>query len=648
VISPAVRFATIRRFAGTPTGSGETMPLFSHPRLSLAAAAVAALFSHAAFSEGDATILVTATRQATRHNELLSDASVITREEIAKSAPLQTLGELLTREGGVETATTGAPGGVSNIFIRGANGGHTLLLIDGQRVGSATLGEPSIQRIPLAQIERVEILRGPASALYGSDAIGGVIQIFTRPAVEGTKVTADASVGSFNTREANAGVSTQSGPVSASLRAGVLKSDGFNAIHNPNNLAFNPDRDGYENKHLSGSLAFRFDPRNEIGASVFHSDGENQYDNAFDASFSLNPGFDYRTRHKVSSGSIFSDNRLNDVWTSKLRLGKSIDDSKSSEGPGQSSDFKTSQSQLSWQNDLTLPIGKAMLTVERLRQAIDSSGTYVLTERTIDSAQAGWTGSLGQHRVQANLRNDHNSQFGGKTTGNLGYGYQLNDEWRLRSSFGTAFKAPTFNDLYFPDSGFGGGNPNLKPEKAKSGEVGISRDSANGTLALTAHRSDVSQLIEWQPDDPSNVFGPWHPVNVGEARLKGVSFSGKQRYGSISIHATADWQDNENEATGKQLVLRARRHGSLGVEQQYGSMLFGANLQASGRRFNDAANTVILAGYSVVNLHLEQQLSKDFSLFAKANNVFDRFYEVRDDFATAGRSFFLGVRYGSL
>lgn len=620
------------------------MPFFSHPRLSLAAVAVAALFNQAAFAEAEGTILVTATRQATRHSELLSDASVITREEIARAAPLQTLGELLTREGGVETVSTGAPGGVSNIFIRGANGGHTLLLIDGQRIGSATLGEPSIQRIPLAQIERVEILRGPASALYGSDAIGGVIQVFTRPTAEGTKVTAEASVGSFGTREVNAGVAAKNGPISASLRAGTLKSDGFSSIHNPSSVNFNSDLDGYKNKHASGSLAFRLASGHEIGASLFHSDGENQYDAAYyDAFVQPHADFDFRTRHKVTSGSVFSDNRLTDAWTSRVRVGKSVDDSRSADQPGSTSDFKTNQTQLSWQNDVKLPVGKAMLSVERLKQAIDTSGPFLLTERTIDSALAGWTGSLGQHRGQVNLRHDRNSQFGGKTTGNLGYGYQMNDEWRLRSSLGTAFKAPTFNDLYYPADVWGSvGNPNLKPERARSAEVGINRDTATGALTMTAYRTRITDLIEWQ------LTTAYQPVNVGKAELRGVSFSGRQRYGNLAVRASANIQSHKNADTDRQLMLRARRYGSVGVEQQIGDTTLAADVQGSGSRFGNTANTVVLAGYSVVNLQIEQKLSKDFSVFGKANNVFDRFYEVRDDFATAGRNFFVGIRYGSL
>ena len=625
-----------------------------NPRITLAALAVASLFStpvHAATPDDEGLIVVTATRQPTRHSELLTETSVIDREEISRAAPLATLGDLLARENGVETVTTGGPGAATNVFIRGASGSHTLLLVDGQRIGSATLGEPSISRIPLDQIERVEILRGPASGLYGSDAIGGVIQVFTRPATsEGTTLSASASVGSFNTREASAAVATQQGAVNASLRVGALKTDGFNANSNPDSSAYFADKDGYKNVNASGSLGYRFTPEHELSATVFYSSGENQYDDAYFtfAPFTSHPDFDFRTRQKVGSATVASVNKLTGYWTSTLRLGESYDESVNFDRPDHFSLFKTTQRQATWQNDFRLPVGKLLLAAERLEQKIDATSTFELTERNIDSALAGWTGNFGPHRLQANLRHDQNSQFGNKTTGNLGYGYQLSDAWRVRGSAGTAFNAPTFNDLYFPDDpAFGGGNPNLRPETAKSAELGVNRDTATGSLAATLYRNEISNLIEWQPDDPADPFGAWHPVNVGEVRLEGLSLSGKQRYGSLAVRATVDFLDSEDLATGKQLVLRAKRHASFGVDQQWDKTLLGAEVQAVGRRYNDAANNVKLAGYAVLNLLAEHRLGAGLTLFGKRNNALDRDYVVRTDFATAGRSLFVGLRYAS-
>jgi vitamin B12 transporter len=624
-----------------------------HHRLTLTAVAVATLFAGApcALAQTDSgAIVVTATRQPARHNELLSDSSVIDRAAIEQARPLQTLGDLLQREAGVESVTTGPPGANTSLFIRGTNSGHVLLLIDGQRVGSATLGEASFSRLPLSQIDHVEILRGPASALYGSDAIGGVIQVFTRPMIDGTQLSADASIGSYNTRDVNAGLATRTGPVSASLRAGVLKTDGFNALRNPSSAAYNADKDGYENRNVSGSLGYEVAPGHELVASLFHSDGENRYDSAFDATFSPNPGFDYKTRIKVSSATLTSTNRWLPNWKSTVRVGASVDDSINTDGPGSESRFKTTQRQVGWQNDLRLPVGNALLAIEQLKQSIDTTGAFVLTERTIDSALAGWNGAIGNHRVQANLRRDRNSQFGNKTTGSAGYGYQINDQWRTRTSASTAFKAPTFNDLYFPDDpANGGGNPNLRPEKARSVEVGVNRDTTTGSLSVTVYHTRISDLIVWLPDDPTFTTSfAFHPTNVGTADLKGLSVFGKQAFGNLTVQASADVQDHRDADADRQLVLRARRHGSVGVSQNYGMTKVGAELVAVGQRFNDAANAVPLHGYALFNLRAEHQLTADWSLFGKVGNVFDREYVARSGYATAGRTLFAGVRYGKL
>ena len=183
-----------------------------YPDRSIAAAALALLAAIPASpvladetdSEAEA-IVVTATRQATRASELLSDVSVIERADIEKAGSLETLGELLSREGGVEFSSLGAPGSASSIYIRGANAGHTLLLIDGVRVGSATMGAPTFSALPLAQIERIEILKGSASSLYGSDAIGGVIHVITRKGGGPAQLSADASIGDLDARVVNEG-----------------------------------------------------------------------------------------------------------------------------------------------------------------------------------------------------------------------------------------------------------------------------------------------------------------------------------------------------------------------------------------------------------------------------------------------------------
>ncbi|WP_263768412.1 TonB-dependent receptor domain-containing protein [Propionivibrio soli] len=621
-----------------------------NPRSSLAASALAVLaaFPAIAAETPDGAIVVTATRQAQRANELLSDVSVISREDIEKARPLETLGELLSREGGVEFSSLGGPGASSSIYIRGANAGHTLLLIDGMRVGSATLGTPNIAAIPLSQVERVEILKGSASSLYGSDAIGGVIQVFTRRGQGEPTVSAEVAAGSHNTREANAAVSGQANALHYSLRVGKATSDGFSAIGDSSNGQFNDDNDGYSSLNASANVSVDLAKGHELGVQVFHSQTRNEYDALYyDASFRPRTDYNFRSTSTVDSYAAYSKNRLTSNWTSFLRVGRSTDDSKDHSSPTERDDFRTHQDQVVWQNDVKIPFGSLLLAAESLRQTIDTSGTYAETERTINSLIAGWTGSFSNHRLQLNARNDRNSQFGNKTTGGAAYGYQIDERWRARAAASTGFKAPSFNDLYFPDDPlFGGGNPNLKPETSRNREVGINYDTASTSASVTAYRNIVSDLIQWSPDDPSDPSNfSWHPHNVGKAKLEGVTLTGRQAIGDVTLRASADFQNHRDETTGKQLILRARRHATLGFDHKLGKLTWGAELYASGARYNDTANTVRLGGYTTLALRADYQLDKDFTLFARAGNVFDREYELRKDYETDGRTVFVGVRY---
>ena len=615
--------------------------------LSAGAIALIAAFPFPIQAQEDA-IVVTATRQAARANELLSDVSVIDREDIEKARPQQTLGELLAQQGGIEFSSLGGPGATSSIYIRGANAGHTLLLIDGMRVGSATLGAPNIAAMPLAQIERIEVLKGSASSLYGSDAIGGVIQVFTRKGEGAPKLGAELAVGSHRTYEANASVSGQADVFRYSVRVGTADSQGFTAIGDRSNGQFNKDKDGYSNQNASANLSLDLAKGHELGVQAFYSRTRNEYDGVYsDASYNPRVDYNFRSTSVVESYAAYSRNRFTSNWTSLMRVGRSTDDSKDHSSPTARDDFRTHQDQLVWQNDIRIPFGSLLLAAESLRQSIDTSGTFAETERTVNSLIAGWTGSVGDHRLQLNARNDRNSQFGSKTTGGGAYGFQINERWRARAALSTGFKAPSFNDLYFPDNPpYGGGNPELKPETSRNREAGIHYDTAATSASLTVYRNIVSNLIQWRPDDPSDPWNfSWHPDNVGKARLQGATLTGRQAFGNVALRASLDVQNHTDETTGKQLILRAKRHGSVGFDHMLGKLTWGAEVFASGARYNDAGNTQRLGGYATVGLRADYRLDKELTFFAKAGNIFDRKYELRKDYETDGRTVFVGLRY---
>ena len=606
------------------------------------AVAVAAWSSTAAYAEDQQLdpIVVTATRQATRTNELTSDVSVITREEINQAGE-STLAQLLARQAGVQYVANGGTGSNSGVFIRGAATNQSIVLIDGQRIGSATTGSAALSRIPLDQIERIEILRGPASSLYGADAIGGVIQIFTRSGEGPARVNARTGYGSYNTTDSSVGIAGDTDLVSYSVQAGYANTDGFNAISNRKNLFYNRDQDGYYNRNLSASFAVRPAKGQELGVNVLVSNGTNQYDaNDFSA---LGAAKNYSSDQNLGTYSIYSRNRLSQAWNSTVRLGRSTDDTRDYAGNVRDSKFRTDMNLLSWQNDIKLPVGEALLAYEYLKQMVSGTTDYAVTERTINSFLAGWNGNIEQHRVQLSLRRDDNSQFGDKTTGSASYGYQFTPEWRAHVSYGTAFRAPTFNELYFPKSSFfAGGDPNLKPETEKNTEIGVNWEQGSHRASAVVYNNELTDLIEFRPPT-------FAPVNVSKALLRGATLTYDGRFSEWAAGLALDFLDPRNEENGpnngNRLARRAEQQMSSYVSRTLGNWELRGEWQLVGNRYEDPANRVRMGGYGLVNLYADYRLERDWVFFARANNIFDKDYETASDYSTAGANVFVGVRY---
>ena len=572
-------------------------------------------------------LFVTAARSAQALTDLIADVTVIGPDEIAR-AGAQSLAELLARQPGVEITQNGGPGSTSAVFLRGANRGHTLVLIDGLRVGSSTVGSTSLEAIPLAEIERIEILRGPASSLYGADALGGVIQVFTRRGGNALAANASAGYGSYSTGVIGGGMSSGYDRWRFALQAGHRQSDGFNAIGNPANFSYNPDRDGYRDDSASGSLSFRFAPEQGLSAQFLRS--------RLNAQFDAGPGFDDRTITTVESCAVASRNRLSSFWTSRLEAGEGSDDSVSETGFGPSR-FKTRQRQYTWQNDFALPRGALSLAAERREERVDTDAGFAVTSRNTNAGVVVYQLREGPHALQANLRHDESSQFGGRTTGALAYGYTIATGLRASASYGTAFKAPTFNDLYFPNFS----NPDLKPETAHSAEVALRYAAANLAAGVVAYRNRVRELIVFQCDVNFNCA----PQNVANATLEGATLELEARFANTRVKASVDLQRPEDDATGNLLPRRARRHGALAVTHAVGQATLGAELVVSSSRFDDAANTRRMGGYALANFSIEYSPAARWTLFARLDNAFDKRYELAADYNTARASGFVGVRY---
>jgi vitamin B12 transporter len=583
-------------------------PVFS-PRLALLPLALCAITPAWSQTSSLEPVVVTATRSPTRTDELVSDVTVITRETIEASTA-RTLAELLARNAGVQSSSNGGLGKSSSVFIRGTESRHTILLVDGVRLGSATLGTPSWDNIPLEAIERIEVLKGPASALYGSEGVGGVVQIFTRKGMAGFHPYATATVGSKSHGAAAAGFSAGRGDLDYSLGVQHLRERGFSAT-NPNVPFgnFNPDRDPFRQDSLNASARYRINPGWSVDAGLLYANGVSAFDDG--------PDRDSRLRLRDLTAHIGVKAQLAAGWHSELTLSQGKDTSNTIEAafPGA---FRTSQSQWTWQNNVDTPLGVVLAGLEHRVQKVDSSTDYDVNRRTIDSAFAGLNGSAGRHSWQLNLRHDGNSQFGGSNTGFVGYGFRITPEWRVHASHGTSFVAPSFNQLYFP----GFGNPALQPERGRNTDIGVS---------WKAHGQEV-KLVRFDNRIRGFITSTTTPGNDG-------------RFDALAVRASVDRLDARNELKDLWLPRRARQQLTLGADYGVGDWRFGGSLLHVGSRFDDAANTRPLDSYTTADAFVAWQFARDFSLQAKLNNLTDKQYETAYGYNQPPRSFYLTLRW---
>ena len=577
------------------------------------------------------TVVVTATRQRQRADEVIASVEVIEREEIERAAH-STLIDVLRSRPGVRVASNGGPGANASVFLRGAESRHALLLIDGMRVGSGTSGQATFEAIPLGIIERIEIVRGPASALYGSEAIGGVIQIFTRKGEAGFHPELFAGYGSNDTARLSASAAGGENRLRYSFAVGQDRTRGFNAKRDVPQWrsswgdSYDPDRDGFRNDWMTASASLGFRDDDEVGLNLYHSDGRNDYD--------ANDFYDSYLTKRIASSGLYMRNAISASWTSTVRLGTSEDRLRNKPAPGDVSRFNTRQNQFSWQNDLALPLGSLLVAYDYVQTRVSGTTDYSTDKRTVHAGLLGWSADIDDHSVQVNLRYDDNSQFGSKTTGHLGYAYRFTPQWTVLGSVSTAFNAPTFNQLYWPDTGFGGGSPDLKPEKALNREIGLRwNDGLNG-VELTYYNNRVRDLISG-----------WPPANLDRAKLEGVELVLRTQVAGFDLEAGADWLNARNQETGNRLARRARHAGYVRADTTSGAWRWGVELEGQGARYDDAANRYRLSGFGLVHAYAHYAFAPDWRVELRASNLLDKDYTVARGYATEGRTVFVGVRY---
>jgi vitamin B12 transporter len=562
--------------------------------------------------------VVTASRTEEDPDKALASVSLISARDIQYSVA-QDLLELLRMQAGIDIVRTGGPGGQTSVFMRGGNSNHTLVLIDGMRVASAHSGAYAWEHLPLDQVERIEIVRGPRATLFGSDAIGGVIQVFTK---QSDSPHLRVTTGSFASNEIEAGVRFEAGSARFSVNASYRDSDGFSS-QNINGFSYEPDKDGFEARSVGvngqgdvGNGSWRF--------SVMALENEVEFDEGISDSDQL-------------IASLRFDGEASEKWSYSVQAGFA-DDELNSDFIFFTSGFESTRSEFSWDNRLELSSGVLQFGLDHYREAGKSEFNYD-QDRDNSAVFAMWNQELEAGRLQLSARLDDNSLFGSEFTYQAALSIPAGDTGELLGLWGTAFRAPTLSEQYSP--GFGGlfaGNPMLQPESSDSLEIIYRLPlGETGQFSVSAYQTDVEQLIAFTGQD-------FQAVNVNRAELSGLELQVSRESSAWLMKASATLQDTRDLSTGVSLLRRPDEKLSLTVNRIFdnGSWLAGEWF-ASGARKDFGG--LELPGYALFNLSTGYRFSPAYSMELRMDNLLDTFYEPANGFNSAGRSAFISLNW---
>jgi vitamin B12 transporter len=596
------------------------------PRFSLSSAITAALLtvsSGSALAQDPANTLdrvqVTGSRIALSADQSVHAVTVLTRADIEASHAIDLI-DILGKQPGIDIVRTGGSGSQNSIFVRGGNSNHALVLIDGIRVNSATQGLFDFAHLPLALIERIEIARGPRAAVWGSDALSGVIQIFTRAP---SGVHAELRAGSYGRFGADMGFGVGGGDSRFGLTVGYDELEGFSAT-NPSAWGHDPDNDGYRNKHLALQGQTLLGSQ-KLSYSAMATRGDIEFDQG-------------QTQADNRSGQISLKGALAGDWQHGLTLGQATE---KLDTPDYFSVYGSTRRSLDWtlthsHDGSQIALGVNLVDENGYSRGYD--GPEFNQDRDNLGLFAVWNTRWENQQLELATRWDDNSQFGSRFTSSAGWAMQLGDNSRLRASWGQGFRAPNFNELYYPGFfGFYAGNPDLSPERSRTAELGfVSQINAQLDLELSAYRSDVRDLIAFQGLNNK-------AINIDQAQIEGAEATMNARYGAWNWRAQGTWTRAVNANTGAALLRRPKLKGSLDVRYQFDNQAdIGLSLGAAGERpdFGGA-----LPGYGRIDLSAAWPINAQWRLEGRLENLTDRDYQLVNGYNTPGRSVMFRLNY---
>lgn len=577
-------------------------------------------------------IVVTATLGPDTVGESLSSVTVIGQDDIERQQP-EEFRDLLRAQPGVNVVSDGSYGKTTSVFLRGAGSSGTILLLDGIRLRSATAGIPPWQFLPPELISKVEVVRGAKSSLYGADAVGGVIQAFTLEPEAGRQGWVEISGGSHATQGTSVGAAGREGR--SSLLIGGLYSD-----TDGTELREGGEDRGFRNAAGLAKVTHDFEQGGGVGVTVFQSQGNTEFE-----------GGD--TDFMIRAAGLYLEAVASDYWRTRIQFAESRDEQETF--GTYPSVFDTVSRSARWENTLTAGVHELLLGTEFMVDEVDGSSQFTEDSRTNAAVFGQARLNFDATDLMFSLRLDDNEAYGKEETGGIALGHQFDPSHRLRLSYATSFRAPTFNDLYLEvPSDFGSyfGNPDLDPEKGKMVEVGFSGRYDSWFWDVAVYQNDVEDLITYV-SDPVTFDGTME--NVETARIRGIELSSGFQTMDWDINAAITYADTENRDTGKRLPRRAEKNIRLDVDRLFATWSLGASIIAESDRYNDAGNTTLLAGYGTMDLRAAWKFLPGWSAALKVANVFDRRYATSlgydsttfepFEYLAAGRTFMASVRY---
>jgi vitamin B12 transporter len=622
------------------------------PALSIVAAAAHQLALANEFNP----VVISATRVEQSLSEVLSSVTVISREEIARSqAP--SLADLLQGEAGFEFGRTGGPGATTSFFLRGQNSTNLVILVDGVRSQVDAYGNLQLTDIPLQQIEKVEILRGNASALYGDAAIGGVISIFTRKS-QTPGAYGQVSVGSNNTTQVHAGYSGGKDALHYDFSVGENRSNGFSAMGPALNPRVNPDKDGYRTRYFSGKIENRIGSDLTLGLRLSANDSWIDSDSGNAASIPDGIVGDLasdvqKLRRQREAAAVYARYAVNEQWSgtvdvsrSKLKFQDYKNGIRIGSGVGEYYEnglIEGTQDSLQWDNsyrwnNVTRIQFGATTGVEKFDGSgnspyslqRDNVGYYVGLTQMLDR----WTFQVNARRDEAKLsyQDQYSSGLGklAANTGLAGLAYKLSEQWRVTATTSTGFKLPGAAEI--------ASNATLRPESHKSYEAGLTYSDENSLLRAVYFDTQTHDAIVYASTPPYALS------NIGEVRNKGIETTARGKLYGFSLKGTFVIQDPWNVSENKQLARRAKEYGQIDVSRMVNGYNLGARVYSSGAR-TDGATANTLAGYGLLSLYASKLLTDQWTARIRFDNALDKRYQLAHGFNTPGRTVMLTLQY---